>query len=156
MIRLALGIAAFGIAALGLAASSAVAADAYRVAPAYAPPVVAYHPVTPGCNDGKMLSDISSRFAWSLSRTWQVDYRIAGFDQILETRLEPRGPGLIERRYCEAWAFLNTGEPPRKLFYLIESDQGFAGVGSRVEFCVEGFDPWRVHDGRCRTVRPPR
>jgi hypothetical protein len=33
---------------------------------------------------------------------------------------------------------------------------GFASIGWYVDFCVAGQDPWRVHDGWCRTVRPGR
>ena len=41
----------------------------------------------------------------------------------------------------------------RVVYYTIEHGVGFAGIGSSVDFCVLGLDPWHVHDGACRTVR---
>lgn len=135
----------------------ALAALAALLGPAgaeYRPLGTLYHgqPVTPGCTDAKMLGDVVSRYGWAHARTWGTGYQIVSFDKIREMRLA-QGPGLIERRYCQAVTLLNTGEKPR-VYYMIESQQGFVGIGSRVEFCVEGQDYWRVHDGYCRTVRP--
>ena len=108
--------------------------------------------VTPVCQDGWTLHTISSRFGGAENKTFKEGYLIARFDDIQQTR-HAMGPGLIERRYCQATTTLNTGDR-QMVYYMIESGQGFAGVGSRVEFCVDGFDYWRVHDGQCRTVRP--
>jgi hypothetical protein len=149
------------VAALALAAVFGTAADASdykggRQDGAYkyvAPGILSYRPVTPSCADPFTLRSIHSRFQWAESRTFHSPAKIAAIDYIEETRLEPIGRSIIERRYCQAFATLNDGNRQR-LYYLIESNQGFAAVGSRVQFCVEGFDRWHVHDGYCRTVRP--
>ena len=51
------------------------------------------------------------------------------------------------------------GHPPtqerhfrRKVLYLIEAGQGFAGTHHKVFFCIDGLDPWRVYDGHCRVL----
>lgn len=139
---------------LALAALAALLGTAAAGAAEYRPLGTTYHvqPTTPGCDDPKMLSDMVGRYGWAHARTWGTGFQIVRFDGIRETRLA-LGPGLIERRYCQAVSLLNTGEQP-KVYYMIESQQGFVGLGSRVEFCVQGQDYWHVHDGYCRTVRP--
>jgi hypothetical protein len=39
------------------------------------------------------------------------------------------------------------------VYYVVEHGLGFVGLGSDIDFCVPGLDPWHVHDGDCRTVR---
>lgn len=40
----------------------------------------------------------------------------------------------------------------RRVLYLIEAGQGFAGTHHKVFFCIDGLDPWRVYDGHCRVL----
>jgi hypothetical protein len=63
-------------------------------------------------------------------------------------------PSLIGRRYCEARAVVHDGQVS-PIYYLIETHQQFAGIGAKVTFCLPGYDPWRVYDAACRTVRRP-
>jgi hypothetical protein len=42
----------------------------------------------------------------------------------------------------------------RHVYYAIMEHSGFVGVSWNLRACVDGLDPWRVYDARCRTVRP--
>jgi hypothetical protein len=78
---------------------------------------------------------------------------IETFDGIRQDAESEHGPGWIDRRYCSATAWLSNGETS-KVVYLIEATQGFASIGWNVESCLPGYDPWRVYDGWCRSIRP--
>jgi hypothetical protein len=107
----------------------------------------------PACNSAGVLSGIRSRFAWAHSRTWRTGLSISAIDQAGDTRAGGEYPSLIGRRYCQASAVISDGARS-SVFYLIETHQGFAGLGARVTFCLPGYDPWHVYDKDCRTVRP--
>lgn len=107
----------------------------------------------PECTDERVLQRISSRFNAAEKRTWHRGLYVDSISR-------PHGHGhhgfeesSIDRLYCHAYANLSNGVT-RKVHYLIEEGQGFAGFGWNVEFCVTGLDPWKVYDGYCRTVRP--
>jgi hypothetical protein len=104
------------------------------------------------CSDHSVLGGIMDRFAWAEAKTWHRGYVIAAIEN-------PRGsghpfyePGLIRRDYCMADSIMTNGEF-RTIYYAIEHGVGFASIGNYVDFCVLGLDPWRVHDGACRTVQ---
>lgn len=123
--------------------------------PAHSADLVAVSVGDPGvCANGKVLNRITHRFRHQVRHVPnlpQVD--ITDFYRIRENRYEPQGPRRpIERRYCHATAALSDGRQ-RDIWYLIERPMGFAGIGSNVEFCVDGFDRWKVYNGRCRVLR---
>jgi len=65
-------------------------------------------------------------------------------------------PDLPVVRIKDMANIVQTREEPAatKLYYMVEFGQGFTGIGGfNVEFCVEGFDKWRIQDGNCRAVR---
>lgn len=107
----------------------------------------------PDCSDERVLQKISKRFNRAEDHTWHRGLYVDSISR-------PHGHGHhgfeespIYRVYCHAYANLSNGRT-RKVHYLIEDGQGFAGFGWNVEFCVTGLDRWRVYDGYCRTVRP--
>ena len=105
----------------------------------------------PQCDDQKVLRDIIKRFNWAEQNTWQRGF---GLDDITEVRERTVVAGeneAIPRRYCRGHAQLSNGRHPTVL-YLIEGGQGFAGTGHKVQFCVNGLDPWRMFDGSCRAI----
>jgi hypothetical protein len=55
------------------------------------------------------------------------------------------------RRYCRATADLSNGKA-RAMNYMIVDEMGFVSIGDGVEFCVPGFDRWRVYSGHCRLL----
>ncbi|PPJ47052.1 hypothetical protein C0075_15770 [Rhizobium sp. KAs_5_22] len=106
---------------------------------------------TPSCE--QVTGTVSSRLAQNMRSFLDMDLSIADFGIISESRLEPRdGTHRVERRYCQAKVTMTDGER-RQLWFLIESDWGYAGLGSSVEFCVSGLDPWHVYGAHCKSLR---
>lgn len=121
-----------------------------------ADPLMAYSE-TPGiCGNEAVLKRIASRFSYQVQHVPHLpQVAIADFRNISQTRYEPKiaGQKPIERHYCQAQAAMNDGRS-HDVWYVVEEPMGFAGLGSNVEFCVAGFDRWKVYDGRCRVLRP--
>jgi len=134
------------VAATGsLAGSTAYAADV--IAGVYAS--------DPGaCADRRVLGSISERFSYQVRNVPNLPaVAIVDFFGIGQTRYLPkREKWPVERRYCHAQVSLSDGRS-RSVWYLIEHPMGFAGIGSKVEFCVSGFDRWHVYNGNCRVLR---
>lgn len=109
-----------------------------------------YHP----CGEARVLNRIMRRFDHQVRNVPGLPLvSISAFDNIAEHRYLPAIPDRpIARRYCNASVWLSDGNR-RHIWYLIESGQGFAGIGDNVEFCVDGFDRWNVYDGHCRVLR---
>jgi len=106
------------------------------------------------CGESWVLRAITHRFRHQVKNVPHLpDVDIVEFDRIHERRYIPfseKRP--IARRYCGATVALSDGRN-RTIWYLIEDGMGFAGVGDNVEFCVAGFDRWKVYNGRCRVLR---
>jgi hypothetical protein len=108
----------------------------------------------PDCGDPAVIGKIQSKFLHADAHVLKRGLVMETVDHIHETYLgQHNAEGTLLRRYCKANAWINDKKRPQALFYLIEQDQGFVGVTWNVEFCVLGYEPWRVHDGNCRTVR---
>lgn len=137
--------------AAALAAAGLVAAPAAHAADL----VHGVYASDPGaCAHPRVLARISHRFDYQVRNVPNLpDVKIHGFNRIGQTRYLPaRDKWPIDRRYCHARAALSDGQQ-RMVWYLIENPMGFAGVGSKVEFCVSGFDRWNVYNGNCRVLR---
>jgi hypothetical protein len=104
------------------------------------------------CADPVVLGGIMDRFAWAETKTWRRGFVMAFLGNARDGNHPFDEPGLILRTYCVADSVM-TDTTRRPVFYAIERGQGFASIGNYVDFCVEGLDPWRVHDEACRTVR---
>ncbi|WP_295814840.1 hypothetical protein [uncultured Nitratireductor sp.] len=119
-----------------------------------ADPVGVYGAVDDVCADARVHSTIQKRFRHQVTHVPNLpDVGIVDFYGSYQTRYNPAsGDSPIERRYCRATARLSDGRD-RTIWYLIEYGQGFAGLGSNVEFCVSGFDRWNVYNGHCRVLR---
>lgn len=122
----------------------------------------------PGCHDEKVLADIVERFNEASSETFNRPTVMVGISHARERATLRSRPShtpyldyderLIPRRYCSATAAIdNVADHKRpfhrKVLYLIEKGQGFAGTKWEVFFCIDGYDPWRVYDGHCRVLR---
>lgn len=135
-------------------AAPALAAD-YGTAAA---PVVGYHhhhhAALPTCDDPAVIARIPEKFAYYDAHVIYSGLAIVQIDRISQSALKAGGPGLIDRRYCNGTAWLSDGRQ-HEVVYLIEGPKtGFASIGWSVESCLPGFDPYRVYDGRCRSIRP--
>ncbi len=106
----------------------------------------------PQCHEVKVLGNIVERFNWAEEETWKRGIYMRDIDNVRPRLLRDHPDRLVPRRYCRATATLTNGHH-RTVFYLIEGGGGFAGNSFNLEFCVEGLDPWRVHDGSCRALR---
>lgn len=106
---------------------------------------------TPSCE--QVTGTVSSRFAQNMRGFLGLDLSIAEFGFIHQSRLEPRDDTHpVERRYCLAKVATTDGER-RRLWYVVEDNWGYAGLGSSVEFCMSGLDPWHVYGAHCKSLR---
>ena len=104
------------------------------------------------CVADRTLRKIVKRFAWAERNNWQRGFEI-------ETLENPRlrydvfnGPSMIAHTHCQAEAHMTDGRQ-WTVYYTVEEGMGLASIGTGVEFCVLGLDPWYVHDRDCRTLR---
>lgn len=154
MIRTLLAAIAFA----ALAGSAAQAADYSGSYEAYGPEVRRGwdRGTVPPCDAPAVLSNMAERYHWANTHTWGNDLAFRQVASVQESQFLPGDPGLIDRRFCKADIYISDNIRPTAVYYLIEERMGFASIGWYVDFCVAGQDPWRVHDGHCRTVRPGR
>ena len=133
-----------------LAMTMATAASAADIGVAPPPASVVAH--ARPCADERALARIVERFAWAERNTWRRGFEIAAIANPRPSGHPFVEPGIVERTYCVADSVMTNGAP-HPVYYAIEHGMGFASIGDYVDFCVLGLDPWRVHDGACRTVR---
>jgi hypothetical protein len=147
MTRLLLGLLFLSVAACG----SARAGDYYYGGAVE--PYNSWRGDLPACDEPGVLSRVAEKFAYADAHVILSGLAIAHFDRIRQNALRAGGPGLIDRRYCSATAWMSNGRKSEAV-YLIESRQGFASLGWNVESCLTGFDPYHVYDAWCRSIRP--
>lgn len=112
-----------------------------------------YFPRTPACNDDLILRSVFSRFTTYTPNVIGRPIAIVNIANINERRLEPKRRNWpVERRYCHANVTTDDGRQ-RDLWYLIEHPFAFAALGSSVNFCVSGLDPWYVNGADCASLR---
>ncbi|MDI7861058.1 hypothetical protein MRS76_03740 [Rhizobiaceae bacterium n13] len=112
-----------------------------------------YFPRTPECNNDLILRSVFSRFATYTPNVIGHPIAIVQIGNIGENRLELKSRyWSVERRYCYATVTTSDGRH-RYLWYLIEHPFAFAGLGSSVNFCVSGLDPWYVNGADCASLR---
>ena len=125
----------------------------YGRAPAPVAPSHGYG-VLPACDEPGVLARISEKFAYQDARVTRAGLAIARIDGVHQHGLRAGGPSLIDRRYCGATAWLSNGGSS-EVVYLIETPRlGTFSVGWSVESCLPSYDPYRVYDARCRSIRP--
>ncbi len=119
----------------------------------FSPTIVIAPPTSDlACAGAGALSRIQSRFGWAERTEWHRGYTIERIGNPRSSRHPYSEPGQVLRDFCMADAVMTDGSE-HPVFYVIEHGLGFVGLGSNVDFCVPGLDPWHVHDGDCRTVR---
>jgi hypothetical protein len=107
----------------------------------------------PTCEDDGTLQQITQAFNYS--RYWYSRERLEldHFEAIKEIGFRTNGPEFIPRRYCVARATFSDGRQREVKYNLIERG-GFVGIGSGVEWCVVGEDPFHVYSPACRAAGP--
>lgn len=114
----------------------------------------AYGAWLPACDAPGVIASISRRFDHQDANIVYSGVTIASIGGVRERAYKAGTPGLIDRRYCGATAWLSNGRRS-EVVYLIEGPgTGFAGFGWHVESCLPGHDPYHVYDARCRSLRP--
>lgn len=106
----------------------------------------------PDCGAEGVIYDVVDRFGHVHDVQWHTGLKINFLDRIRETGYAPPTQHTVARRWCEASANLSNGRRP-VVYYLIEMDRNFAGVGMRVTYCVAEYDYWHVYGESCRTVK---
>ncbi|WP_018239293.1 hypothetical protein [Ensifer sp. BR816] len=105
------------------------------------------------CDNPSVLGFITRRFDYKAANYLHANLAIAEIRDMGQNRFEPRDyTHLVEREYCYGTAVMSDGVR-RPLWYLVERPWGFAGVGSNVEFCIGGLDPWYVYGAHCSSLR---
>lgn len=106
------------------------------------------------CTDEAVLRRISRNFDYQVRHVPRLpEVAIETIERIRQHRYIPASENWpIARRYCNGTALFSDGRK-RRIWFLIERRQGFAGIGDNIEFCVLGFDRWNVYDGYCRVLR---
>lgn len=107
----------------------------------------------PLCDERRVVASIQEKFSYADRKTfhWGV-----GIDSVTDIREAPEiviNDSLIARRYCHGTAWLSDGRSA-EVVYLIESKQGFASLGWRVQSCLPAYDPWHVYGDWCRSIKP--
>lgn len=151
--RAILTAAALGVTALATL-NAAQAADFYYVMPTTPPPAHAVWGTPPSCDSPHVLARLPERLAYYDAHVIHSGVAITTVDAPRETGLKAGGPSLVDRRYCSATAVLSNGTTS-EVVYIIEGPKlGVFSIGWHVESCLPGYDPYRVYDARCRSIRP--
>lgn len=125
---------------LGLAAAASLAATDARAG-------------VEDCSDSSVLNFIDHRFDYKAYRYLRADLDIVRIHAVASTGIAPRdATHSVERVYCHAKVDMNDGHR-RDLWYMVQRNWGFAGLGRNVRFCISGLDPWHVDGRDCRSVR---
>ena len=107
----------------------------------------------PPCDSQQVLANVAQRFAYADTHTFHWGLSIRHVTSIAETPEVIRSRSVIARRYCRGVAWMSDGSHSQ-VYYLIESHQGFASYGYRVQSCLPAYDPWHVYDSWCRAAQP--
>lgn len=139
------------LASLLVAAATLISAIAAPVVPSLAGS--RHHDIASACDEPAILSKIMRRFHHQTHEVHHDPMVIEAYSKVHQHRFYPAdAKHQIARRYCGATAHLSNGSR-HYVWYFIETEAGFAGIGDNVEFCVTGFDRWNVYNSRCRVAR---
>ena len=105
------------------------------------------------CTSAGVLSFIDRNFDSRAHRYLHSDIGITDIYNAHLNRFEGRDEThSVERQYCHATALFSDGRK-RQVWYLIERNWGFAGIGASTSYCVDGLDPWHYYGRNCRSLR---
>ncbi|WP_245943947.1 hypothetical protein [Acuticoccus kandeliae] len=107
--------------------------------------------LAPACDSNSVVT-AAMRFANRAEAVYRIP-RVTEFVAQGEVPQTVYNPSPLVRRYCMGTATLDTGVQTTA-YYFLEEDSGFVGFGWKVYVCLDGYDSWRVYDGRCRIARP--
>lgn len=109
--------------------------------------------IGPACHDPKVVGRVAKMFNQAEAAYWHTGVRMAHITHARETAYRDWQPTMIARRYCSAVAYLSDGGR-YELVYWVRSEQGFAGVGWGVQFCLVGRNRQMAYAPHCKMLRP--
>ncbi len=107
----------------------------------------------PSCADPGVQARIQSSFASREREYWSSGLELSSFTHYRELGYRSWGPEFVPRRFCGAEAYTSDGRR-RGVYWLVADSQGFAGVGTGVEWCVTGLDRSYAFAPNCKMARP--
>lgn len=107
----------------------------------------------PSCADPGVHADIASSFAGREREYWGSSLELSSFTRPTEIGYRSWGPEFVPRRFCSASAYTSDGRK-RQVYWLVAERQGFASVGTGVEWCVTGLDRSYAFAPGCKMARP--
>ncbi|WP_421723353.1 hypothetical protein [Bauldia sp.] len=107
----------------------------------------------PECHSRQVLATVAQKFAYANRKTFHWGVKIEAVTDVYEKPEQIQAHSDIGRRYCRGTAWMTDGSQS-EVAYLIETRQGFASVGWRVESCLPAYDEWHVYGSWCRSIRP--
>ncbi len=107
----------------------------------------------PACDSPAVANRLVSRFNETEQEYWALDVRLATIAGAHEVKTEQWDPPLVATRYCGATAYFADGTR-REVVYWLRSEQGFAGLGWGLQYCVMGLDQHMAYAPACRMLRP--
>lgn len=107
----------------------------------------------PACDAPAVTEKLIGRFNETQLEYWPVPLRMAAVVHAREVTTRQWEPTIIATRFCNATAYFDDGTR-RELVYWLRSEQGFAGVGWGMQYCVRGVDQHMAYAPACRMLRP--
>lgn len=147
MIRLSVAALMLVVCLAGIQAASAADFGRHKT------PYPAAPAIGPACDTPDVLRRIMSRFDSTEARYWKTGVRMALITDARPTSFRDLPPATTFIRYCAATAYLTDGAR-HELVYWMRSNQGFAGYGWGVEYCLVGRDRQMSYAPQCRMLRP--
>jgi hypothetical protein len=107
----------------------------------------------PSCENPTVIARVRSRFASTEAAYWDSNLTMDLVDRPREIAFRDWVPTIIATRSCRADASLSDGRRVA-VVYWVRSEQGFAGHGYGVDYCIVGGDwPYAYAPG-CRELLP--
>ncbi|MFN0264429.1 hypothetical protein ACKTEK_11180 [Tepidamorphus sp. 3E244] len=107
----------------------------------------------PDCGNPKVMARVQKRFAQTERAYWNTGVRIDTLYDPREIAYRDWTPLITAIRSCRAQADLSDGRRV-SVVYWVRSEQGFAGHGYGVDYCIYGRDwPYAYAPG-CREILP--
>ena len=106
----------------------------------------------PDCNHSGVLNQVNRHLSAAEKNVVRSGDPVMRIDHVRQSKLMEDGPRYIAQRYCRATGYTEQGRK-KSIYYLIEANANFAGIGYAVEACIAGRDPWKIHGAYCRSVR---
>lgn len=107
----------------------------------------------PACDAPAVAERLIGRFNETQLEYWPAPLRMAAVVHAREVATRQWDPPIIATRFCNATAYFDDGTR-RELVYWLRSEQGFAGVGWGLQYCVRGVDQHMAYAPACRMLRP--